>query len=99
MKLTCISNKANLTVPRHIRGLLFELGYLCRRDLDQHFKRGSFWLVNAGRLDWIMFDARKLYRKKMKQLHPDCGGNLIACARLNMVWQRIVKLVKQRTIR
>lgn len=52
--------------------------------------------------EWQLFDlyqaARKLYRQLVVQLHPDRGGSVDLCARLNALWNRIEFLFKRKGI-
>lgn len=71
-------------VPREIRGCLRALGVPFRRDV-------SFWLANEAELEWILRDAHRAWREKIKIVHTDRGGTQQAAAALNAIWQRIQK--------
>ena len=99
-----INSLRNQAIPFGIVGLLAELGMNVKLKSCTGRPRPhkiavlptSFWKRNDGLLPYIFHDACKLYRRRIKSLHPDVNGNHEACLRLNLVWQRVKKLFKQK---
>ncbi len=56
----------------------------------------SFRAHHESVLPDILQAAARLYRRRIKQIHPDVNGSHEACVRLNLVWGRINKLFQQK---
>lgn len=64
----------------------------CLQSLGVAFRIGpcgAFWDVNAEELEYILRDAHKAWRDKIKLVHTDYGGTHEASARLNLTWDRV----------
>lgn len=54
----------------------------------RHHVNGSFWTRNVNHLE-ILFQAHRLYRRRMAVVHPDCGGSARAAMNLNRTWSAV----------
>lgn len=89
----------NNRLPRHVGALLAELGapkeYHPYRGGSK--RRGCFWRRYAHCLEEIHIDFKKIYLRRIKNLHPDRDPQQAKnCARLNELWQRITLLFERR---
>lgn len=86
-------NCRNGKQPIHLRKLTTLLN-----DLGVPFKRRNGQKVQLGRKFsvrelWSKFEsARKVYFERIRQIHPDRGGDWKLCAELNAVWLQIKML-------
>jgi len=56
----------------------------------------NFWEYHSGRLDIVLYDARELYMKHIRQVHPRrMTDGEEAAKNLNMVWQEIQRRFHQ----
>jgi hypothetical protein len=61
-------------------------------QLNRKRNLGTYWYRNEGKLEYLLKDARELFRARMKQIHPDIGGSNDETVQLNQAWTRIQKL-------
>ena len=60
------------------------------KELNVEYDVGrSFWGLNFNKLDYLLFDIKKAYIKKIKKDHPDKeNGNISLATRTNLIWAR-----------
>lgn len=91
---------------RTIQELLLALG--CARALayaprfDQTRKSrlpgSSFWTRNAGRLDELLADLQRQFRRQIKRAHTDRSGDHARAAAVNDAWREVKRRFKLRGI-
>jgi len=60
----------------------------------RHFLNRS----NEYELRDLLIEAKRLYRKTMKNVHPDVGGSLEDASRVTRAWRRILQLFALRGV-
>lgn len=79
-------------LPRQTVTLLEELGVNCHpkhNRVKRLYEPRSFWCRFESQLNFILYDAWRKYRERLKLVHPDNGGQVDKCVRLNRVWGQV----------
>ena len=64
------------------------LNYYTKHRYRGHNGMNSFWHLNVARLDFILYDAHKLWLQGMKH----CNGDTERAYMLNGAWDRVERM-------
>lgn len=67
---------------------------------ESEFEPLYFWRSNAGRYEYIEYEAHKAWKRKMGELHPDRPGTQAGdrkhCTDLTVAYQRVKHLLRRK---
>ena len=89
-------------IPRSIMQCLAELGLEYHKPHRVRYPKqpSGFWLRKENELHFLLHDAWRAYRKRIKLAHPDKpGGSEKECARLNRIFHRVKWLFAKKGIK
>lgn len=61
-----------------------------RRKAARGYRGSGFYQHNAGRLEWILHEANRAWKQKVREL-----GDVRLCRELNDAWNRVKHLLRQ----
>ena len=86
--------------PIHMRRLQrCSMIWAWKAAVQNYHRPQDNWVTSFQLKIWERFEAaRKVYFERIRELHPDRGGDWQLCAELNSIWKQIKLLFARRGI-